>query len=156
MVTQTFQHRFRAEQGKVHEMPEIEYVTLANHAEAINGLLYLQGAGWTDLRVVPSPVGQPTIAHIGIGISILVGWNETNTSFPLTFTMLSEDGGTPMLQGEGQIEAGRPPGSVQGSDMRNVLALNADLIFPQPGGYELRVSLDDKVKSVAFRVHLSA
>ena len=31
-------------------MPQIEYVTLAHHAEAINGLLYLQGAGWSEME----------------------------------------------------------------------------------------------------------
>ena len=40
-------------------MPEIEYVTVANHAEAINDMLYLQGAGWTDIQQPMGPKGQP-------------------------------------------------------------------------------------------------
>lgn len=133
-------------------MPEIEYVTLANHAEAINGLLYLQGAGWTDVTTVQGPQGQLASVHMGIGISILVGWNETNTSFPLEFAMVHEDGGPPVLDGQGQIESGRPPGIPAGGDLRSVLAINADVAFPGPGGYEFRVKLADKVKSVSFRV----
>ncbi|MDT7537775.1 MAG: hypothetical protein QOI82_1360, partial [Actinomycetota bacterium] len=83
-------------------MPEIEYVTLANHAESINGLLYLQGAGLTDLAANVMPTGQLASVHLGIGLSILVGWNETNIVYPLQFAMLHEDGGDPVFAGEGQ------------------------------------------------------
>jgi hypothetical protein len=134
-------------------MPELEYVTLANHAEAINGLLYLQGAGWTDIRTIPGPQGQMASVHMGIGVSILVGWNETNTSFPLEFVMVHEDGGEPVLGGQGQIEAGRPPGIPAGGDLRSVIAIGADIVFPRPGGYEFRATLAGRVKSVSFRVH---
>ena len=69
-------------------MPRIEYVTVANHAEALNGLLYLQGAGWSDIRVAQQPDGQPGIAHFGIGVSLLVGWNETNQRFPFEVQLI--------------------------------------------------------------------
>jgi len=133
-------------------MPEIEFVTLSNHAEAINGLLYLQGAGWTDITTGTGPDEQLSSVHIGIGISILIGWNETNTSFPLEFAMLHEDGGQPILDGQGQIESGRPPGIPAGGDLRSVLAINADVAFPRTGGYQFRVTLADVTKSVSFRV----
>ncbi len=134
-------------------MPEIEFVVLANHAEAINGLLYLSGAGWTDVRTTRGPDGRLGSVHMGIGVSILVGWNETNHVYPLEFQMIHEDGGAPVLGGQGQIEAGRPPGQKAGSDLRSVLAIGADVSFPKPGGYEFRVTLGEKVKSVSFRVH---
>jgi hypothetical protein len=137
-------------------MPEIEYVTLANHAEAINGLLYLQGAGWTDIRVGAGPQGQLTTVHMGIGISILVGWNDTNVVYPLTFQMVHEDGGEPVLAGEGQIEAGRPPGLPAGSEIRNVIAIGADVVFPRPGGYRFEAQLAGETKGVSFRVHSTA
>jgi len=63
-------------------MPQIEYVTLAHHAEAVNGLLYLQGAGWTDLEQPIDSEGNLGMLHLGIGVSILIGWNETNRSYP--------------------------------------------------------------------------
>ena len=137
-------------------MPEIEYVTMANHAEAINGLLYLQGAGWTDVRTSEGPDGNLSTIHLGIGLSILVGWNETNTSYPLDFALLHEDGGDPILAGQGQIEAGRPPGVPPGGDLRSVIAIGADVVFPRPGGYEFRATLDGKTKSVSFRVNQPA
>jgi hypothetical protein len=140
-------------------MPEIEFVTLANHAEAINGLLYLQGAGWTDIRVGNGPTGQLASVHLGVGISIVVGWNDTNVVFPLTFQMLHEDGGDPLFAGEGRVEAGRPPGLPAGSEIRNVIAIGADVVFPRPGGYRFDVMLASTAtattitKGVSFRVH---
>ena len=133
-------------------MPQIEYVTVANHAEAINGMLYLQGAGWTDIQQPPGPQGQPGIVHLGIGVSILVGWNETNRRYPLKLSVVHEDGSV-LLNVDGQVEAGRPPGMPAGSDLRSVLAVSAEVQFPKAGGYELRAELDDKVRSAAFRVH---
>lgn len=133
-------------------MPTIEYVTLANHVEAINGLLYMLGAGWTDIRPPVGPDGRLGMAHFGIGVSVLVGWNETNQRFPLTVTITHEDGGEPLVRVEGQIEQGRPPGLPPGADLRSVIGLDADVQFPRPGGYVVAVALPDQMKSVSFRV----
>jgi len=137
-------------------MPTIEYVTVANHVEAVNGLLHMLGAGWTELRPPLGPDGQPRAAHFGIGISVLVGWNETNERFPVEITLLHEDGGDPLIRAEGQIEQGRPAGLPPGSDLRSVIAINADVQFPRPGGYEVRVAILDVVRSVSFRVIVPA
>lgn len=133
-------------------MPTIEYVTLANHVEAINGLLYMLGAGWTEIHPPVDSEGRLGPAHFGIGVSVLVGWNETNQRFPVELTITHEDGGEPLVRVEGMIEQGRPPGLPPGSDLRSVLGLDADVQFPQPGGYEVRVSLPGETKAVAFRV----
>jgi hypothetical protein len=133
-------------------VPEIEFVTLANYAEALNGLLYLQGAGWTEVRTPMGPQGQIMPVHLGVGISILIGWNETNVSYPVRFEMVHEDGGEPVLAGDGQVESGRPPGAMPGAELRNVIALSAQVVFPRPGGYTFRVTLADKAKQVTFRV----
>lgn len=133
-------------------MPVIEYVTLANHAEALNGLLYLQGAGWTDIRPPVGPDGTLGIVHFGIGLSVLIGWNDTNQRFPMTLSITHEDGGEPMLSADAQIEQGRPPGLAPGQDLRSVLAVNVDAQFPRSGGYEVRATLGDQSVSAAFRV----
>ncbi|HWE89934.1 MAG TPA: hypothetical protein VG317_10780, partial [Pseudonocardiaceae bacterium] len=101
-------------------MPEIEFVAVANHAEAINNLLYLQGAGWTEIQQPISPDGVPGIVHFGIAVSLLIGWTETNRRFPLTLTVNREDGQELIGLGA-QVEAGRPPGTPEGADIRNVL-----------------------------------
>lgn len=136
-------------------MPTIEYATVANHAEALNGLLYLQGAGWTDMQVPFTPQNQPAPVHLGIGVSVLVGWNETDQQFPMQVSIVDEDG-QQLVAVEAQVQAGRPQGLPPGSDLRTVLAINAEMQFPKGGGYELRTELGDQVVTVAFRVHFPA
>lgn len=133
-------------------MPQIEYVTLANHVEAINGLLYMMGAGWTDVRPPLDPDGRPGAVHFGIGVSVIVGWNETNQRYPVILTITHEDGGDPLVRLEGQIETGRPTGLPPGSDQRSVIGIQANVQFPRPGGYEVRVTLLDQVRTVSLRV----
>jgi len=132
-------------------MPEIEYLTVANHAEAINGMLYLQGAGWTTIQQPVNPQGVPAVMTFGIAVSILIGWNETNRRYPLVLRLSDEDGDE-VFRIDAQAEAGRPPGTPVGSRMRSVLALNAAVPFGRAGGYELRADLADEHRSVAFQV----
>lgn len=136
-------------------MPHIEFVINADHAEAINNKLYLQGAGWTDVVQQVAPNGQPGIVHMGMAVSILIGWNETNRRFPLTLTLQHEDGDK-IAEVAAQIEAGRPPGIPHGSDFRSVLAIGAEIQFPKTGGYELRADLEGEQRKSVFRVHAPA
>src|SRR5436309_7068822 len=132
-------------------MPQIEYVTVANHAEAINGLLYLQGAGWQSLNHPVAANGQHGVFHLGIGLSILIGWNETNRRYPLNIYLRSEDN-QEVFKVPAITEAGRPPGAVPGTDFRSVMAMNADIQFPQPGGYVLGAEVDGQTAETGFRV----
>jgi Family of unknown function (DUF6941) len=133
-------------------MPQIEFVINADHAEAINGKLYLQGAGWTDIARPMAANGQPAIVHMGMAVSILIGWNETNRRFPLTLTLRHEDGDE-IAKVSAQVEAGRPAGIPAGSDFRSVLAIGAEIQFPKTGGYVLKAEMDDQERTSVFRVH---
>jgi hypothetical protein len=133
-------------------MPTLEYVTLANHAEAVNGLLYLSGAGWTD-HSRPAPTEEMRVSsHFGIGVSVLVPWTETNSPHALTVRVETEDGDV-ILDATGNIEVPRPLGIPPGSDQRAVLAVNVDLHFEESGGYRVLAELAEQRKVVSFRVH---
>ena len=61
------------------EKAQFELLCLANHVEAINGLLYMTGGGWTEHHRPPlQPNGSTTISHIGIAVMVRIPWNETN------------------------------------------------------------------------------
>lgn len=135
-------------------MPQIEFVLNADHAEVVNGKLYLHGGGWTDVVQPVASGGQPGIVHMGMAVSILIGWNETNRRFPLTLTLQHEDGDE-LTRVNAQVEAGRPPGIPAGSDFRSLLAIGAEIQFPKPGGYRLRAELEGEERTVMFRVHRS-
>lgn len=131
-------------------MAQIEMLTLANHAEAVNNLLYLHGAGWDAVLRAPE---QEAVPHpFGIGISVLVPWTEANRPHGLVVWIESEDGGDPLLRFDGQIEVARPVGTPEGIDLRSVLAVNAALPFVA-GGYRLVAELDEtERRTYSFRV----
>lgn len=134
-------------------MPEIEYLLLADHAEAANGKLTVMGASWTDAWRPRPPDAPPPITHFGIGVSVLVPWTETNRTHHLVLTVEHEDGAINLGPIETDLEIGRPPGIPHGSDQRAVLAVNADVQFPAPGGWRVVARLGEQTKTVSFRVH---
>lgn len=133
-------------------MPDIELLTLANHAEAVNGLLYLAGAGWDTVTRNYQPGGQPLPHHFGIGVAVLVGWHETNQNWPLRLWIEDEDGGPRLLSIDANLEVGRPPGRPPGTPIRAVLAILANVAFPAPGGYRLVAEIDGSQRTYSFRV----
>jgi hypothetical protein len=134
-------------------VPQIEYVTTAAHAEAHNGLLYLTGAGWTDINRPVDGNGNAGPVAIGIGVSIIIGWTEANVQVPFRLVVEDEDQHRPpLVEAQGQIEQGRPPGVAPGSDLRNVLAMNGIVAFPAAGGYRITATVGEESKSVSFRV----
>lgn len=138
--------------AKDRRMAEIEFLLIANHAEAYAGTLTVMGAGWTDHWRGPYPPGQPPLTHFGIGVGVLVPWTETNRRHHLVMRLEAEDGHV-VATVEGDLELGRPPGIPPGSDQRAVMALNVDTQLPGPGGYRIAAELGQNVKSVSFRVH---
>jgi hypothetical protein len=137
----------------VEAVPEIELLTLANHAEAINGLLYMMGAGWTDhWRQIPPEGNRVPPVHFGIGIAILVPWDETNRRHHVVVGIENSDG-REVIRVESDVEIGRPPGSQPGQDFRSVLAINANVDFPAAGTYRVVVTAGQSQKRVAFRVN---
>lgn len=138
------------------EQIAIDYLILANHVEAINGLLYISGGGWTDHYRQIAPNGQIPISHIGIGLSVMIPWNETNKPHRLTVTIEDEDGQS-LLTAEAQMSIGRPPKLSPGTEQHAVLSMPLNLVFPHPGGYRIVVRLGDgedaEVRTWAFQVH---
>ena len=136
------------------ETTRIDALLPANHVEAINGLLYMVGGGWTDSHrqirgnVVPS-------THFGIGISVRVPWNETNQPHTFVLEVQNDDATVTVARAEGEINVGRPPQLPPGSTQHAVLAVNIDTVFPAPGGYRIVASIDDGKDTAtwAFRVH---
>jgi len=135
------------------EAVRIDTLLLANHVEVVNGLLYVSGGGWTEHRRPVTPQG-PALSHLGIGVSVLVPWNETNA--PHTFTVLIEDeDATPIVKIDGQINVGRPPALPAGSEQAVLLGFPLNVQFPHPGTYRAVVTLDEDgdSKHWTFRVH---
>lgn len=134
-------------------MPRIENMILANHAEAINGMLYLMGAGWDHAKLGPEDEqGNVPPFHLGLGLTILIAWQETNQRHELEIWLESEDGGKRLFEMKGQVEVGRPPGIPPGSDQRAAIAVNGNISLAE-GGYRFVGLLGDAEhrRTVSFR-----
>ncbi|WP_420622815.1 DUF6941 family protein [Candidatus Poriferisodalis sp.] len=118
-------------------MPRIEMLTLANHAEVQNGLMYLSGAEWDTLtRDIPNGTPPPP-QHLGIGVSVVVGWTEANERHMLHLWIEDEDGQPGLLDVNAELEVGRPVGKVHGTDSRAPFAINGIITFPKAGHYAI-------------------
>jgi uncharacterized protein DUF6941 len=117
---------------------------LCDWAEALQGKLYLMGGGWTQLTM-NTPAVSMTLA-----ITISVPWDRTNMKLPLVVALLTEDGvevakpdGSP-IRVEGEIEAGRPPGSKPGTTFVSPLAIRVGGFSLEPGDYSWRLSIGEE------------
>ena len=127
---------------------------LADYAEAINGKLYIQGGGWSQIRRSP----MDTISF-GIAVKMLVGWNEANRKHHVAIALKDEDGvvfkpnGEDPFLVESELEVGRPPGLRAGTDIDAPMAINVGALPIEPGRYILELSIADTViDSVTFDV----
>jgi hypothetical protein len=114
---------------------------LCDHAEAINGKLYIMGAAW---NVLQAPNQAITIA---LAIVVKVAWDEADVSHELLAELVTADNYPVEINGEpvapsGRFELGRPTGVKPGSTLNMPLAFNLNGIVLDVGQYEWRLSID--------------
>jgi hypothetical protein len=141
--------------GKFAEKPHIAFVMVADHAEAANGKLYINGGGVTDLQR-PVVVGQaPPPTAFSIALSVYIPWGETNRPIPLKVTIEDEDGKKPFPDFTMPLVAGRPPQMPVGQGQYFHSGVQLVVPFPKPGGYRAVVTIDGDrdTRTWAFRIH---
>lgn len=116
---------------------------LCDHAEAINGKLYIMGAAWNLLQ---APDQAITIA---LAIVVKVAWDEADQSHELIAELLDADGERIIMNGEpvapsGRFELGRPTGVKPGSTLNMPLAFNLTGLVLGVGQYEWRLTIDEE------------
>ena len=136
-------------------MAEVETLMLANHAEALNGLLYVHGGGWSHHWRHAPPSGQPPMpSQFGIAATFLLDPPETGTRLPFVLRIVSEKG-EEVMRADGALErGGTPPPAIAETQFRTAVALNASVAFPHEGVYTLAAEIAGNVgPDVAFWVH---
>lgn len=110
--------------------PEIEFLILADHAEAVNGKLYMMGGGLEHIGVVDfqSPV------FLGLAVGILVPWNATNREHQVSVTVQNADA-VPLAALDGQFNVGRPPTIEVGGSQRTIIAAKISVTLSVEGTY---------------------
>lgn len=120
---------------------KLSALILADHAEAVNGKLYVTGGCWDRLAAAQLPTQHP---HLSLAACILVPWNSTNQKHSVEVSLSDEDGhdvlGQPITA---QFEVGRPPGILAGSDITTLLVINFNaLALPRAGRYAFIFTVD--------------
>lgn len=114
---------------------------LADHAEAVNGKLYVTGGCWDRLAAMQLPTQHP---HLSLAACILVPWNSTNEKHTLEVRLTDEDGHDILPQPlTNQFEVGRPPGTPAGSDITTLFVINFNLLsLSKAGRYAFTIAVD--------------
>lgn len=141
-------------------------IMLCDHAEAINGKLFINGGGINVFRVGSGP---PHTISTALGVVIHVPWAATNQAHRLAVDLVDEDGSEvapwvpdgapprPPVKVESQFNVGRPAQLRAGAAQPVPLAINFQLGLASLGGYVFVVSIDDvEVKRLPFRVERKA
>jgi len=111
--------------------PEIDFVILADRAEAVNGRLYMMGGGFERLFVANFEVG----ANFDIALGVLVPWTAANEEHRLVIAIQHEDGRPIEDPIEIGMNVGRPPHAIPGQAFRSIIAIHGVFKFPGPGAY---------------------
>jgi hypothetical protein len=119
------------------EQPEIDFLVLADRAEAVNGKLYMMGGAWDRLQL--ADFSQPAV--FSIALSVLVPWSSTNEDHPLHIFIESEDGTRLAQEVQINVNVGRPPNAIRGQSFRALIALNGAWSLPGPGTYRVVATL---------------
>jgi len=128
---------------------EVESLMLANHAEALNGLLYIAGGGWSHHWRGPRPPGQPMPSQIAFAATITAPATEQVGEIAFT-VRISGGEDSEVMRADGTMNIG--PGDDR-SIKRAALAGNFGIAFPADGRYELSVEIPGSRRSVEFWVH---
>ena len=120
--------------------PTIDFLLLADHAEAVNGKLYLMGGGW-DVRAVRD-FAQPV--PLTIALAVLVPWNATNQRHHLRLRVEDADGHG-LAEVKGEFVAGRPPQLAAGTTQRIPLAFqHIPVVRSGPGVYAVIAEMNGR------------
>jgi hypothetical protein len=128
---------------------QIDFLVLADYAEAVNGKLYLMGGAWDRIGV--RDASQPM--RFGVALAILVPWTATNQNHTLRLTLEDADGSERGMLVESTFVTGRPPELSPGSTQRVLLAVNSLMPPPPPAEYALVAAINgDERRRVIFTV----
>ena len=119
---------------------DLDFLMVADRAEAVNGKLYLLGGGWDRITLAQFPGA----ASFDVALGVLVGYTETNERHEFEVTLQDDDNQVVLGPIQGQFELGRPPGLKPAQAQRFMVALRGPFVLPRTGCYHWVASLDGR------------
>jgi hypothetical protein len=122
----------------LEDAPYVEFLLLADRAEAINGKLYLMGGGWDRLWV--GDFGQTQTISFAVGI--VVPWSATHGEYRLTIIMTDDDE-TEVGSAQLGFRPGAPAQMERTESQKVLAAMTMQPKIERPGTYTLRAMIND-------------
>jgi hypothetical protein len=119
---------------------DLDFLLVADRAEAVNGKLYVLGGGW-DRITLPA---YPGAANFDVALGVMVAYTETNERHEFQLTLEDDDNHVVLGPISGQFELGRPPGIRPAQAQRFMVAVRGPFPLQQAGCYHWIASLDGK------------
>jgi len=130
---------------------QIQHALIADHADIVNGKLYLMGGGWDVFHAAE----LPATIRMSIVVGVRIDWEETNQRHPVV-VVIEDDDGQVLAKIEGAMQVGRPATLPAGGSQLSQMAANLPLSVKNYGGYRIRVTAGEEENavetSVPFRV----
>lgn len=120
------------------ESVTLEFLLLSDHAEVVNGKLYMMGGGY-DRRYISNIKDS---VDLRVVVSVLVPWNMTNQTHSVKLRIETEDGVTLGQEVQGNLNVGRSVEAISGQMFRVMAVINFTLTLPQLGAYRVIATLD--------------
>jgi len=117
---------------------DLDFLLVADRAEAVNGKLYLLGGGWDRITLSQFPGS----ANFDVALGVLVGYTETNERHEFDLTLEDDDNQVVLGPVSGHFELGRPPGLKPAQAQRFMVAVRGPFPIPRAGCYHWVLSLD--------------
>ena len=119
---------------------DLDFLLVADRAEAVNGKLYLLGGGWDRITLSQFPGA----ANFDVAFGVLVGYTETNERHEFALTLEDDDNQVVFGPVTRHFELGRPPGLKLAQAQRFMMAVRGPFPIPRAGCYHWVVSLDGR------------
>lgn len=133
---------------------QVSTFLIADHAEAVNGKLYVVGGCWNRLAAANVPVVHP---HLTVATALHVPWTATNEKHTISLNLKDEDGASAIPEPiEGEFETGRPAGLRPGDEQIIAMTFNLNgLRFEREGDYAFTLDVDGtELSRLGFRLQL--
>jgi hypothetical protein len=126
---------------------KIDYMVLADAAQAVGGKIFILGGGWNVFRAANYPAPVQLAVAAGIGFS----GNEIGSRYPLKIAILDETGVLVVPELNGQIDTGQLMVDIpQGLPIKTPMAWNVSFPVPRPGRYRIVLSVGPAQAEVSF------
>ena len=128
------------------DMPYVDFLLLADRAEAINGKLYIMGGGWDRIQL---PLPQFPAAYIvGLAIRVIVPPGDPRPDHAVALRI--EGPGAPKLMPAGFRFERR--GEAIDQQHSAIFGMQVLAELPEPGSYSIVAEIEGTERRTTFRV----